>query len=826
MIRQDLGGDNWQFRRARNWDAWLNATVPGCVHTDLLAAGLIDDPFVGLRELDVLWIDSADWEYRRTFDVAANVLKHTSQQLVFEGLDTIAEVLLNGQSLGRADNMFRRWTFDATGLLKPAGNELLVRFTGPVAEGQRLSRKHGELPGGVYSWGTGRQRLTGRNYVRKAQYQFGWDWGPSLATCGIWREVALVAGSGPRIEHVCQRQKHAGGAVTVTVDVHLTSPARGKAVVRAKLGGVEQSVPVLVARGETKATLHLRIERPKLWWPAGEGKQHLYDLKVELTDEAGNVTDAARRKVGLRKVELVRKKDKIGESFLLKVNGRKIYCKGANWIPADIFPTRVDRGQYEYLLTQAVGANMNMLRIWGGGIYEHDDFYDLCDRLGLMVWHDHMFACASYPADKAFLDNVSREVRHQVRRLSCHPSIVLWCGNNENEQAHADWYARNKNIESLRRDYLKLTRAEEKVTRAEAPDLPWWPSSASSGGNLQDPNSTDRGDCHFWEVWHKRAPFSRYLEIKPRFQSEFGFQSFPDAATLRPVIDRTQWDLSSPQMEHHQRSGVGNSVICETLTRSFRMPPKLEDFFYVSQLVQAMAIQMGVQHWRRIKPICWGTIYWQINDCWPVASWSSIDSAGRLKALHHFARRFFDPLLVSAIETGGKIDLYVTSDLQKKVAGRWTVEAWNFDGRLEETLDGKFSVAANSSKRVAGWAASRFADGFDRRNQVFLRLTAETGGREVENFLLLGEPKRADLAPPNITVNVRKAGDALEVKLTSDAVALFVECRTGDVQGDWSVNFVHLLPGRPRKLTFRPRGRTSAAALQKALKIRSLRDTY
>ncbi|MCG3178874.1 MAG: Beta-galactosidase [Phycisphaerae bacterium] len=830
MIRIDLGSKTrWEFRRARNWDAWVKAAVPGCVHTDLLAAGLIDDPFVGTRELDVLWIDQADWDYRRTFDAPAPVREQAVQILRFEGLDTVADVRLNGRRLGSADNMFRRWDFDVTGLLKPRGNELLVRFTGPVkAARARAARDGRQIPGDTYPWGQGRTRYTARNRIRKAQYQFGWDWGPQLTTSGIWRAVELIAHSGPRIDHVAQRQAHRRGRVEVTVTADLAAPSATRCTLRVRLGDASVDVALKLRKGTTRAEATLTVRDPRLWWPAGYGDQPLYDLRVELRGGDGAALDSADRRVGLRQVELVRKPDKQGESFKLRVNGRDVYCKGANWIPADIFPTRVARADYEHLIGQAVAANMNILRIWGGGIYEHDDFYDLCDRRGVMLWHDHMFACSSYPATREFLDNVAAEITHQVRRLSCHPSIVLWCGNNENEQAVVDWWANRDDIELLRREYRTLTDREAAVTRAEAPDLPWWPSSASSGGNLVKPNSTDRGDCHFWEVWHQRKPFSRYLEIKPRFQSEFGFQSFPDPRTLHPVITGDdQWNLTSPQMEHHQRSGVGNSVICETLTRHFRLPERLDDFFHVSQLLQASAIQMGIEHWRRIKPVCWGTIYWQINDCWPVASWSSIDSAGRLKALHYFARRFYAPLLISGIETDGRVELWLTSDLAERLAGDWQVEVWSLAGKRRERIAGRFALAPDQSRCIASWPIERFAADLDARDDVMLHLTAKAGGRSAENSLFLAPYKRMALPRARVEAKVAPAGrGAMSVTLRSDATALFAWCDAGEIAGDWSDNCVHLLPGRPRRLRFVPRKPTTAAALANALTVRTLRDTY
>ncbi|MCX7590047.1 MAG: glycoside hydrolase family 2 protein [Kiritimatiellae bacterium] len=827
MKRINLGG-KWEFRRADGkWEVWLPAKVPGCVHTDLMANGLLDDPFYGTNELEVLWIDTANWEYRRKFHIPQSLLEEERQQIVFEGLDTVAEIHLNGGLIGKANNMFRRWPLDVTGRLHPGENELRVVFTGPVAEGRRLARVFGQLPGGVYHWGTGRTRLTGRNYIRKAQYQFGWDWGPLLATCGIWRPVNLVVFSGPKIEYVTHRQvHHRNGWVTVTVHIRIETPVAARGTVEVDVGNESSRMPFELVRGRHALEVDLRLPFPRLWWPAGSGEQWLYPLSVRLRDEHGRLFDEVHQRIGLRQVELVRRPDSEGESFFFRINGQAIYAKGANWIPADIFPTRVTLQHYQNLLEQAVKANMNMLRVWGGGIYEHDEFYNLCDQLGIMIWHDHMFACAAYPATAEFLKNVSGEIEHQVLRLSHHPCIVLWCGNNENEQGMVEWWGKEPNITKLRLDYRRLTKRCELVTRRADPDRPWWPSSPSSGGDLETPNSLSKGDSHFWEVWHRGAPFSRYLEIRPRFQSEFGFQSFPGLRTLRAVLGPEDLNLTSPVMEHHQRSGIGNTVIVETVCRYFRLPQRLDDLFYLSQLVQAMAIQTGVEHWRRIKPFCMGTLYWQLNDCWPVASWSSIDYAGRPKALHYAARRFYAPLLVSVCESGGKLQLWLTSDLRHAVSGRWCVELWDYEGRLLQRWKGSADLRANQSRCVARWPTRRLAGDFDERNARFLYMKWSTAEGGVENVHFFAPLKRAELPRPSIRIDVESRGECMTLKLCSNAVALFVELAADSLEGEWSDNYFHLLPRRPKRVRFGPLRPVAKSELLKRLKVRTLRDTY
>ncbi|MGQ9661686.1 MAG: beta-mannosidase [Kiritimatiellia bacterium] len=826
MQRINLSG-NWEFRRAHaTWEAWLPARVPGCVHTDLMANGLIDDPFKGMNELDLLWIDTARWEYRRHFEVPKSFLGEICQLIVFEGLDTIARIYLNGRPIGRADNMFRRWSIEVSGQLRPGKNELRVVFTGPVTEGQRLAKLYGRLPGGTYHWGTGRVRETGRNYVRKAQYQFGWDWGPLLATCGIWRPVELIAFSGPRIEYVTHSQVHDRRCVTLHVRVYLYSPISSCGKLELEVDGASHCVAYRTRRGHQVLETSIRLFGPRLWWPAGAGDQHLYPFTIRVFDSEGNLLDQHHQQIGLRHVELVREPDKTGESFLFRINGRPIYAKGANWIPADSFPTRLRRSDYERLLGAAVQANMNMLRVWGGGIYEHDDFYSLCDRLGLMVWHDHMFACAAYPAHREFLQNVAHEVEHQVLRLAHHPCIVLWCGNNENEEGMVYWWRAEPNIARLRQDYRTLTRLCEKITRRCDPARPWWPSSPSTRGDLKDPRSLSAGDSHFWEVWHRRAPFARYLEIRPRFQSEFGFQSFPCLRTLRRVISARDLNLTSPAMEHHQRSGIGNAVIVETICRYFRLPTRLDDLCYVSQLVQALAIQMGVEHWRRIKPYCMGTLYWQLNDCWPVASWSSIDYAGCWKVLHYTARRFYAPLLLSLFDAGGTIELWATSDVHEPLRGSWHLQLRSLDGSCLKSWRGNDIIAADQSRRLARWPVNSFVSDFEQRCVRFLHVVGRWGRYSAENFFFFAPFKQFELQRPQIRITAQPCGKAIEVKVTADKVALFVELDTGALQGQWSENYFHLLPDRPRLVGFVPERAVSARELVKRLKVRTLRDTY
>lgn len=831
----------WTFRQTGT-PKWKSATVPGCVHTDLIANKQIPDPFKGLNDLSLFWIEETSWEYKRTFKLSEKDLSHLAHHLVFEGLDTIAEVFVNGKSVGKAENMFRRYTFEAKNALRVGQNEILVAFKGPTAEARKLAQKHGRLPGEEFKFGTGRTKQTDRNQIRKAQYQFGWDWGPYLPTTGIWKGVTLISFSNPRIENITVYQTHSKNKVALEINTHWVSPVSSEGVIKVRIAGVEVETTAKNQKGRFRTTSKLSISNPKLWWPAGYGDPNMYILEISGKDSNGNSWDESLRRTGLRKVELIREDDKIGQSFFFKINGVAVYAKGSNWIPADIFPSRVSENTYVQLIQGAVAANMNMLRIWGGGIYESDKFYELCDENGLMIWHDHMFACAAYPAREDFLESVGQEITDQVRRLGTHPSIVLWCGNNENETGMKGWWTDHPDHQQHLTDYQILTKYEEAVTKQEAPDTPWWPSSPSSGGDFKNPADLSKGDSHFWDVWHGRAPFRRFLEVKPRFQSEFGFQSFPSYETLKPVLGPEDKTINSPNMEHHQRSGIGNTTILETASRYFRIPTNLDDLFYVSQIVQAMAIRRGVEHWRRIRPICMGTIYWQYNDCWPVASWSSIDSGLRWKALNHAATNFYAPLLVSAFEEKERIALWATSDVQKPLKGSWTLELWSYAGKRVDGWSGQFDLPVAGSKelismtveQIVAKASKKDEDLFDVRSRLFLVYKIRSGSLSNGNTLALSPLKRAELPKPKISMTASASGRSkksslpseFKVTVKSEVPAIYVQLRCGAAGGYFSENFFDLLPNKAITTTYHAAKPLSLAKFKKSLKIRSLRDTY
>lgn len=617
----------WKFRDADS-GKWLEAIVPGCIHSDLRRHELIPDPFWGSNELELQWIGERAWTYQTSFELPADWLRHEVIELVAESLDTLATVTLNGEIIGRSESMFvcSRWAIGAQ--LRAGVNELRIEFA-PVAPyiKEHLPKDHPR------EWN---DYVGGASAVRKEQCQFGWDWGPRFLTCGIVRPLRIEAWSGNRIESLRVTQTHSAGAVTLEVAPQLARPGDERCRSRLLLAGK-------VVAESTSASL--TVPDPQLWWTNGLGDQPLYDLEVELL-ASEQVIDHALRRIGLRTIELDRHADEWGESFQFKINGRPIFAKGANWIPAHSFPSELGRDDYDRLLTSAAEAHMNMLRVWGGGIYEAEEFYDLCDERGLLVWQDFMFACALYPGDAHFLSLVATEARDQVQRLAHRACLALWCGNNEIEMMATEirkTEARQQAYEEV--FYGILPRAVEQWDGV----TPYWPSSPHNpDGYEKGHNNETAGDCHFWDVWHARFPVKRYEEKTFRFCSEFGMQSYSSVEIAETFCAREEMNVFGLAMENHQKNPAGNQIIMDYISRRYRFPKDYPTLAYLSQVNQAFCMKTGVEHFRRLMPRCMGALYWQLNDCWPVFSWSSLEFGGKWKALQYEARRFFAPVLVSA----------------------------------------------------------------------------------------------------------------------------------------------------------------------------------
>jgi beta-mannosidase len=817
LIEHSLSGE-WEFRQAGG-EEWLPASVPGGVHTDLMAAGRIADPFIGDEERRVQWVAEQEWEYRRAFRVEPELLAAPRVFLVCDGLDTLAEVRLNGQALGEAENMFRQYRWDVRGALREGENELRIVFRSAVRyAAERQSER--TLP-------DVNDPLPGAPFIRKAPSHFGWDWGPKLPAIGIWRDIRLEGYRSARLDDLHLRQQHADGQVTLTATATAErwdqAPLRLAMRLTAPDGHIQTAEAPLEAEQQT---IELTVEQPQLWWPSGYGAQPLYRVEIELASGA-TALDRRAYQVGLRTIELRQEPDEWGKSFTFIVNGVPIFAKGSNWIPADSFPTRTSRERLDHLLGSAVAAHHNMLRIWGGGYYEDEYLYDLCDRLGLLVWQDFMFACSVYPLnDEALLENIRVEVVQNVRRLRHRACLALWCGNNEIEAAWVDWgWGKRRELDDLKAAYDRFFhQALPAWVAAEDPDLAYWPSSPSSGTPFVEPNSVVAGDVHQWAVWHAMQPFSSYRATLARFVSEFGFQSLAPLPTIATYAEPADWNMTSYIMEHHQRNPAGNGKIITSMTDHFRMPKDFASLVYLSQLLQAEAMRVGVEHWRR-HPACSGTLYWQLNDCWPVASWSSIDYFGRWKAMHYANRRFYAPLLLSIEDERDRMGLFITNDRMEAWSGqvRWSLETLHGE-RLEsgeaEVHAGPLATAQAQALDFAGQVADR------RRDALLVAELWQDGERVQLAIATFGPTKHLALENPRIGVEVQAASGQLTIQLQAPTLARFVELALDGADVLFSDNYFDLPAGRAVRVTCPLPEGWSAVQAQQGLRVRSLFDSY
>ena len=820
MYTQTLTG-GWQVSQA-GAEEWLPATVPGGIHTDLMAAGRIPDPFVGDNERRVQWVAREDWRYRRTFTIEPGLLDHDKVMLVCDGLDTLATVTLNGQEIGRTDNMFRQYRWDVKPLLRPGGqNELEVAFASPVkyVEEKQAVRA---LPGVS-------QAIPGGPYLRKAPCQFGWDWGPQLPPIGIWKDIRLEGYSTALIEEVHLRQHHAEGQVTLEArvaverwsDTHLTAAVRITAPDGETLQG-ETAIPA----GSNEAIVRVQVARPQLWWPNGYGEQPLYTVDVALSGD--ETLDQRTYSIGLRIVELRQEPDRWGRSFEFVVNGVRIFAKGSNWIPADSFPTRITGEQLEGLIRSAAESHQNMLRVWGGGFYEEERFYDLCDRYGILVWQEFIFSCSIYPLDDAeFLENVRVEVVENVRRLRHRASLALWCGNNEMEWGWADWGWDRPDLQGMKAAYDRFFHSTLRDwCVAEDPDTAYWPSSPSSDTPFEDPNGQAQGDAHYWDVWHGRKPFTAYRDQYPRFMSEFGFQALPPMPTIRTYAEEPDWNMTSYIMEQHQKNDSGNSLMVGQMLDTFRLPRDFESLVYLSMALQAEGIRYGVEHWRRHMERVAGTLYWQLNDCWPVASWSSLDYFGRWKALHYAARRFYAPVLLSVEDDGDRQTIHVTSDLREPWRGtvRWMLETLR--GEALDSGEEQVEVPPLSSVAVRALDfADRLTDDI-RRQTVFVaelwqgdRLVA----RQVATFV---PTKHLSLEPSGLSISPSVEGGTVAIDVTARSLARMVELTLVGADVVFSDNYFDLPAGRTVTVTCPMPGGWSLEQARAALRARTVYESY
>ncbi|MEG1464001.1 MAG: glycoside hydrolase family 2 protein [Mucinivorans sp.] len=812
--------ENWDFRMvdtAQNADpqAWTAATVPGTVHTDLMAAGVIGDPFASLNETKMQWIEDRDWDYRTTFVPAPVIMKRQIQELVFKGIDTYSDVYLNDSLILQTDNMFLEWRVNVTGVLKKGENTILVKFRNTYKEGLKAAAKYSvKLPAD-----NDKGDVKTSVFTRKAPYNFGWDWGPRFLTVGIWKPVQLVGWLTARIDDV-QFIETSQSEELATFDAHVRVISANantliNVVIANDTGKIYATKNVqLEAVGDTVIDMSFEIQNPKLWWPNGTGEANLYPMYTLLANK-DNVEKLDQRvdNIGVRTVRLVQEKDTInnrpGQSFYFEVNGEKVFAKGANYIPQDVFLTRLTREKYTEFIDQCKRSNYNMLRVWGGGIYEQNVFYDLCDKAGIMVWQDFMFACGFYPWDKQFLDNVRAEAVYNVRRLRNHPSIILWCGNNEIEEAWHQWgYQKAYKWTPAEQDmiwkgYKALFEGVlPDVLKVEDSTRYYHPSSPLYGRG--DPRSQTMGDVHYWGVFHDEEPFSTYKDKPGRFSNEYGFQSLACYDTYREYFLPNEMSLYSDAMIVHQKNPKGYRVMEEYMVRDLPLLKKdFRKYVYLTQLLQAEGIKIAMEGHRQKRPFTMGSLYWQVNDCWPVASWSSIDSRGRWKALQYYAQRSFAPTAISfeKIDSTGEVRLWGVTDVLRERKGEVVLTLMDFKGKKLWSETKKINIPRNGNEMILHSKAEDLLRGASP-SDVVLVADAVIDGVNLRALHYFVPFKDLKLPKPGYTIVVSALDNLgrVRVSLKAETILKSVLLEAEKIQGRASDAYFDMLPGEERDI--------------------------
>ncbi|MQP24601.1 glycoside hydrolase family 2 protein [Flavobacterium sp. LMO8] len=779
-----MSTENWIFNK-QNEVKKHKATIPGTVHTDLFQNQLIPDPFFGTNEKQLQWIENENWEYETYFTLSKSELKNQNIDLEFEGLDTYATVYLNGNVILEANNMFRKWTISAKSRLKIGANHLKVVFHSAVQKGKEAAAKLSyTLPE--------KERV----FVRKAQYQFGWDWGPRFVTAGIWKKVQLKFWNSAKIENIKFSQVELNDKKAI---LEFTTEIYVSKVKTIQLKINEKIETFNLKKGKNTIKMQYEITNPKLWWCNGLGDANLYPFTVEISQKK-QFLDSKKLNIGLRTIELIQEKDQSGKSFYFKLNGKSVFMKGANVVPPDSFLPRVSDSTYFSLVENAKKANMNMLRVWGGGVYFDDAFYEACDASGILVWQDFMFACSMYPGNEKFVENVKQEVIDNVNRLQNHPSIAIWCGNNENDEGWHNW-GWQKQFNYSKADSTQIWNDYKKVFHEMIPQTLdsllskekniYWSSSPSIGWGRKE--SLLQGDSHYWGVWWGKEPFEIYEKKVGRFMSEYGFQGMPNLETLRKVMRKEDLNFTSEAFKNHQKHPTGYETINEYMERDYIVPKDIEDYVYVSQLLQARGMKTAIEAHRRAKSYCMGTLYWQFNDCWQVTSWSSLDYYGNWKAFHYQAKRSFENLLLSAeITDSGIYKFFVINDGIQNYAGKLKAEIRNFKGQLlwQRSSYCKSDASSNVSALLLPFPSLKE---FDTQNS-YLKMEFISNENHWESNFFFEKPKDLKLSKPNIQI---KYIDEVTIEISSDVLAkdVFLSSENDTFFED---NYFDLLPNEKR----------------------------
>lgn len=776
---RNLSLENWKFRKKGDSNL-LQAKVPGTVHTDLLANKIIQDPFLGTNEKQLQWIENEDWEYETTFSLSESELKNQNIDLIFEGLDTYATVFLNGKLLLETDNMFRTWNTSVKNKLKKGENHLKIVFKSAVNFGKEEAKKLPYvLPGDE------------KVFTRKAQYQYGWDWGPRFVTAGIYRPIKLHFWNNLKIETIRYEQNSLTDELA-KLNFVITLNCQKDGDYNLKINDKTSSFNL--KKGVNKIQFPFEILNPKRWWTNGLGEANLYSFQINVL-ENDKIVDSKKLNIGLRTIELIQEKDKIGTSFYIKLNGIPVFMKGANYIPPDSFLPRVSDSVYKNIVKNAVDVNMNMLRVWGGGVYAEDIFYDECDKNGILVWQDFMFACAMFPGDEKFIKNVKNEVIDNVNRLQNHTSIALWCGNNESDEGWKNWGWQKQYKYSVQ-DSTKIWNDYGRLFHDVIPKTLdsllskekniYWPSSPSIGWGKKE--SLLQGDSHYWGIWWGKEPFENYERKVGRFMSEYGFQGMPNLETFKKFASNEELNLTSESVKSHQKHGTGYETINEYMVRDYNVPKLFEDYIYVSQLLQADGMKTAIEAHRRAKPNCMGTLYWQLNDCWPVTSWSSVDYFGNWKALHYQVRKSFENLLISVDEDELNYKIYLVNDSLENFGGNFYFDLLDFNGNKLWSSNVVAVVPANSS--LIYFEISKKAFEAFNLKEVLLSVHFNSQDKIVNSLYYFVKPKNLKLTKPSIKINKI---DDVTIEVSSDVLAKNVYL-SSDENTFFSDNYFDVLP--------------------------------
>lgn len=803
----------WQFRENGGGE-WLNATVPGCNYQDLLALNKIPDPFAGENEKDTYWVGESDWEYRRTFTVDETFLNSDNVLLHCEMLDTLCDVFINDKFIGKGENAFISYEFSAKEALKAGENEIRIVFYSPV-QFVRRACKEDNIPGNP-------QSIRGMTHIRKAQCHFGWDWGPKIPISGITRDISIMAYNKGRLGDIRITQKHENNEVAVGVKVKAQSFGDKGLNIACKLLSPNGEIIGESAEAGENAEFNFNINNPELWWTyelSQKEEQPLYTVITELHSN-DEILEENKKKIGLRTVELDRSEDEWGSNFRFILNGVPIFGKGGDYIPPDSLITRFSEEDKLRLLRQCLNANMNMIRVWGGGYYESDEFYENCDKLGLLIWQDFMFACAPYPFyDEKFYNNVKIEIAQNVARLRHHASLALWCGNNEIEAMSAGWAAYRKLVKWTKIFFYDRLPG---LVIAEDGDTPFINGSPCGTGYMKNLENPNHGDGHHWQVWHGLQPLTFYRKLKTRFCSEFGLESMPSQFAVDYFAKPEEQALTSKVFLAHQKSPSGNQKMLFYIASRYRLPNEFKDTLYLSQMIQSEGVRDAVEHWRRNKGRCNGALYWQLNDCWPVNSWAGIDYFGRFKALHYSARHFNEPLAVSVEDSSETFKLFLINDLREEADAVLRFKVVDFFGRVIREEERSVTLKPLTSECAEALSVSELLSG-TAKDKAFFVAELVSGGEVISRrTCLFDKEKNMELPEQNVRTNVKIDGNVGYITVKSSAFVKNLFIDSPYFRDNCSDNFFDLLPNEETEITAELRENISEEDLLESLRLQSV----